>query len=125
MKKEMLLSGALLLSSGVFAEQKEMSLEDIKKDANTIVYSLTITKDTKCDEDAWSKAIDITAELSLRGDEASDKDMVDATLKAMQEVYALTDAEGIHANLNVGVGDSEDFTKGCDGICGGDDPKDR
>ena len=126
MKKEILFSAALLLSGAMCAEQKEISLDDIKKEANTIVYSMTITRDEDCNEAAWSKAVDITAELAQRGDSITNEEMIDATLKAMQEIYTLADAEGIHGNLNVGVGDSADFTRGCGGACeGGDDPKGR
>ncbi|TET34280.1 hypothetical protein E3J61_03060 [Candidatus Dependentiae bacterium] len=124
MKKEIVFSAALLLSGAMYAEQ-EVSLDDIKKEANTIVFTMTITRDAACDEEVWAKAIDITAEVAQRGDSSSSDEMVDATLQAMKETYQLAGENGIHGSLNIGIGDGAELTKGCDGICGGDDPKDR
>ncbi len=126
MKKEILFSVALLLSGAMHAEQK-VSLDDIKKEANTIVYTMTITRDETCDEAAWNKAVDITAEVAQRGDGSGSDEMVDATLQAMKETYKLAGENGIHGSLNIGIGDGEELTKGCDGICGGGDdrPTDR
>jgi len=125
MKKEIVFSAALLLSGAMYAEKEVVSLDDIKKKANTIVFTMTITRDEVCDEAAWNKAIDITAEVAQRGDGSGGDEMVDATLQAMKETYKLAGENGINGSLNIGIGDGVELTKGCDGICGGDDPKDR
>ena len=57
--------------------------------------------------------------------EVSTDDVVKFTLQAIEKSYECADKEGIHGNLNISVGSKEDATKGCEGICGGDDSKDR
>ena len=132
MKKEMVLGCALLLSNGMSAMGEEIDFDAIKNNAKTITYTLTVSREDACDEAAWTKAIDVAAEAAKRGvavekGEGSSDEMVDATLKAMKETYECCGgADGIEGDLRIWFSDEEpveEATKGCDGICTGDDPR--
>lgn len=152
MKKEMMFMCAALLSGVVCAEEQLDSekLEQLKNDVRTITYTFSVSRGENCDEKAWSEAIEFAgraAEVAIASEngEASNDEMIDATLRAVKESYEqCAGADGINGNLRIWIDDrnledsnleeapetsdlrvegEKDDTKGCDGVCGGDDDK--
>jgi len=140
MKKEMLFSVVLLLSTVALAEKEESVIDAEKAGTiNTITYSFTVVRESAYDQEAWTKLVELVSQAikcgiaSEEGDLSNDE-LMDATLKSIKESYSYAGKEGIRGNFNVSMcgGLAADIwfgydnpTKGCDGICGGDDPKDR
>lgn len=121
MKKELLYGGVLLLSGALYAEQA-VNPDTLKKEATSVEYSLIIARDESCDEAAWNRIVDMATQATKRG-ETDSAEAVEEALKYMEESCTLAKkAPGIYVTLLVDDGES---IKGCEGVCGGDDHKDR
>ncbi len=131
MKKEMLFSAVLLLSTVALAKTEEFNFDAVEAEqVESITYTIKVFKDDGYDKEAWADLVALGTQAAKRGQasetgEVSTDDVVKFTLQAIEKSYECADKEGIHGNLNISVGSKEDATKGCEGICGGDDSKDR
>ena len=123
MKRTILCGYALLISTALCAEQ-EMSVADMQKKADTIEYSMIIMRDETYDDATWNRMVDIAAHVTQKRD-TNDNEMFDAAIAAMKESFALAGAPGIHGIFHIEIGNDEALLKGCDGVCGGDDHKER
>lgn len=148
--KKMILGAALLLSGVACATTREFDVNSIEpQDVETVTYTFRVFKDENHDAEAWSELVDLGLQVAKRGSEIeSNKEeinaMLYATLQAIEKSYSYAGREGIHGDLRIwfdnGSLDEEltedlskgsdcaeesDCTKGCDGVCGGDDRKDK
>jgi hypothetical protein len=135
MKKEMLFGVALLCSGIALAEVPELDFDAVDPDqVDAITYAFTVFRDETYDKASWADLVSLGTQVAKctvvsKAGNISTDELVKSTLEACKQSYACTNKEGIHGEVNIWLNDepldNEDATKGCDGICGGDDPKDR
>lgn len=122
MKKIIFFSIYFLVFSGIHADQGQLDIEQVKKEANIITFKVTVYHDKEYDKERWEKIVDDATQAIDKGRTSSDENrpdvIVDAFVRSIERAYqSRGTADGIHGEMTISVSDGQCDVTRCGKQC--------